>query len=94
MHIPEEKQIKTVDLASAKASTHKLQQVSTNTFFGTPIGFWLKPEENGRYKPEFREMTCFTQIGHKAFMFGGIGMNVLGDMIEVDMNTGRAKKHQ
>ena len=61
MHLPDDKQqLKTIDLASAKVSSHKIQSMTTNTFFGTPIGFWLKPEENGRYKPEFREMTCFT----------------------------------
>ena len=47
--------------------------------------FWYPLEENNTYTPDFREMASSCFGGQKAYVFGGIGMHVLNDLLELDL---------
>jgi hypothetical protein len=49
-------------------------------------------EEDSRYKADFREMASSATLGQKAFVYGGIGMHVLNDLVEIDLGSGKVKK--
>ena len=45
------------------------------------MAYWYKQEDNNNYKPDFREMACSSSFEKTAFLYGGIGMHVLNDLV-------------